>query len=395
MRIVPFKDLAFSDLIVDAVYEGDSGGQLGGEALSKLLPGIGNMGGFRAAGPRGQELFVALVTSGRERDWPDQFIPSTGEFVYYGDNRRPGHELHDTQKGGNKLLLETFARLHGDPPRRNDIAPFLIFESTQTPSSSRSFRFLGLAAPGFPGLPATSDLVAIWKATGGARFQNYRATFSILDVPKVSREWLQDLAAGHQLTSACPKAWRDWVQKGRYDLLTAEQTTEIRTAAEQIPDTPAKQVMLRAVWERFRDRPVEFEAFAAQLYRMTDPRVIIDEVTQSSVDGGRDAIGRYLIGLPQDPVYAEFALEAKCYRPAIDDQDANTVGVKEVARLISRLRHRQFGILVTTSLISRQAYEEVRKDRHPIVFISGRDIAEILIEHGHSDPESVLRLTGD
>ena len=101
------------------------------------------------------------------------------------------------------------------------------------------------------------------------------------------------------------------------------------------------------------------------------------------------------IGLPQDPVYAEFALEAKCYRPAIDDQDANTVGVKEVARLISRLRHRQFGILVTTSLISRQAYEEVRKDRHPIVFISGRDIAEILIEHGHSDPESVLRLTGD
>lgn len=394
MRIIPYTELADADLVIDAVYEGQDGGQISGEALGAVLPGVGNMGGFRTAGRLGSERYIALVTSGREPDWPDTLDPSTGEFVYYGDNRKPGHELHDTQKGGNKLLQLTFEQLHAHPHRRHDIAPFLIFESARTAVSSRSFQFRGLAAPGYPGLPATNDLVAVWKAAAGQRFQNYRATFSVLDAPVVSRQWLRDLADGNPLSAVCPPAWRAWVENGQYDLLAAEQTTEIRTTEEQMPDTPIKRAVLQTVWERFADAPLEFEAFAAKLYQMTDPRVIVDEVTRGSVDGGRDAIGRYQLGLKDDPVYAEFALEAKCYQPGLNGKKINTVGVKEVARLISRIRHRQFGVLVTTSVVARQAYEEVRTDRHPIIFISGGDIAEILIRNGYTEPEEVLRLAG-
>lgn len=122
---------------------------------------------------------------------------------------------------------------------------------------------------------------------------------------------------------------------------------------------------------------------------MHDSRVVIDEITRGSVDGGRDAVGRYILGLPNDPVHVEFALEAKCYRPPLDGDSPNTVGVKEVARLISRLRHRQFGVLVTTSLVARQAYEEVRDDRHPIIFFSGGDIAELLTVNGYSSSSVV------
>jgi Restriction endonuclease len=64
-----------------------------------------------------------------------------------------------------------------------------------------------------------------------------------------------------------------------------------------------------------------------------------------------------------DPVYAEFSLEAKCYQPGFDGKVVNTIGVREVSRLISRIRHRQFGVLVTTSVVAPQAYEEVREDR--------------------------------
>ena len=88
-------------------------------------------------------------------------------------------------------------------------------------------------------------------------------------------------------------------------------------------------------------------------------------------------------------------MEAKCYRPASEGVTANTVGVREVARLISRIRHRQFGVLVTTSWVARQAYAEVRDDRHPIVFISGRDIAEVLIKAGYSSGERVADLLGE
>ena len=57
-------------------------------------------------------------------------------------------------------------------------------------------------------------------------------------------------------------------------------------------------------------------------------------------------------------------------------------GVKEVSRLISRLRHRQFGIFVTTSCVGTQAYKEVVEDGHPVLFLCGVDIIEILREHG-------------
>jgi hypothetical protein len=76
----------------------------------------------------------------------------------------------------------------------------------------------------------------------------------------------------------------------------------------------------------------------------------------------------------------ELALEAKCYAPG------HGVGVREVSRLISRLRHRQFGVLVTTSHVDAQAYTEIREDGHPVVILAGRDIADILKTLGLNNP---------
>jgi hypothetical protein len=47
---------------------------------------------------------------------------------------------------------------------------------------------------------------------------------------------------------------------------------------------------------------------------------------------------------------------------------------------------------VTTSTIGRQAYEEVREDRHPIIFFSGKDIADILTTNGYGTPRLVEEL---
>jgi len=229
-----------------------------------------------------------------------------------------------------------------------------VFRKYPTAVSSRSIQFKGLAVPGFRGLPATSDLVAVWKTSEGQRFQNYRATFTILDVPVVARAWLTDLADGKGLTDNAPDTWRQWVEKGSYKALASETTTIIRSPAAQTPDTPTKIAILHAVWTHFQNAPVAFETFAARVYQMHDPRAIVDEITRAAVDGGRDAIGRYLLGLHDDPVYAEFSLEAKCYTPGIHGMTANAVGVKEVSRLISRIRHREFGVMGTTSIVGRR-----------------------------------------
>src|SRR5262245_31423134 len=128
MKIIPNHQIARSDLFVDAVYEGGATSRsVSSDALSKLLPGIGNQGGFRASGRGEDKRLAVLYTSGEDKDWPDQITTASGQFIYFGDNKTPGHELHDTQRGGNRLLRRAFDLLHASPPEREKIPPFHVF----------------------------------------------------------------------------------------------------------------------------------------------------------------------------------------------------------------------------------------------------------------------------
>jgi hypothetical protein len=384
MKTISFNELSTSSLVVDAVYEGGSNGNAGDDPISKLLKGTGNQGGFRVAGTFGSWKWIVLYTSGEDSDWPDTLDTLTGEFVYYGDNKTAGHELHETTQGGNKVLREIFAKAHSSK-KPLEVPPIFIFKKHPTASSKRSVQFLGLAVPGTNGKSATEDLTAVWKSTEGERFQNYRAVFTVLNEPEIKREWIDSLRDRQEMSQQAPAAWVDWTTKGRYTALIATPTKSIRTLDQQSPQSTSETAILETVWNYFKDDPHDFENFAAWLYALSDERAVIDEVTQRSVDGGRDAIGHYKLGINDDPVIVEFALEAKCYNPGLNGSTSNTVGVKEVARLISRIKHRQFGVLVTTSQISRQVYSEVRDDKHPIIFIAGGDIAKLLISKGYKN----------
>jgi Restriction endonuclease len=164
--------------------------------------------------------------------------------------------------------------------------------------------------------------------------------------------------------------------------LLAPPTVIIRSREQQQPAS-ADRPLLDLVYQHFKDRPHDFEQFAADIMRMSQPNVDRIDVTRPWRDGGRDAVGDYLLGPRSDPVAVEFALEAKCYGPA------NGVGVRETSRLISRLRHRQFGVLVTTSHLDAQAYREIREDGHPVVVLAGRDIVDILKSSELDNPLAV------
>ncbi|WP_156944623.1 hypothetical protein [Bradyrhizobium sp. Ec3.3] len=214
-RIYSHEECPGADLTVDAVYEGGQTKDAGSDAISKVLHGSGNQGGFRAAGTGEDKKFVALYTSGKNRDWPGHLELSTGQFVYFGDNKTPGHELHETPRSGNRILRRVFDLLHANPSQRALIPPFFVFKKYPTSASARSVQFKGLAAPGFPGLAATSDLVAVWKTTGGQRFQNYRAVFTVLDVPVVPHAWLHTDRERFQHTGAFERAPATRISRGQ------------------------------------------------------------------------------------------------------------------------------------------------------------------------------------
>lgn len=384
-EVVPFEQLPDSDLIVGAVYGQGPSGTVQGEPLHRLLPGVGNQGGFRAAGSlkRGTVRYAVLFTSGADPDWPDRLDDETGLFSYFGDNKQPGSELHATSRSGNRLLRACFDALHGEPPRREEIPPFFVFRKAVA-SGGRDVKYLGLAVPGAADVPASSDLVAVWRTSSGERFQNYLATFTILDTGTVPRAWLAELQGGEALGEHCPEAFRRFVEEGTYTPLRAPRTRQWRDAGEQEPGSEADRALVETVYDFFKDDPWRFEACAIELWRMlAKESVTVVDATRPSVDGGRDAVGQYALGPEADRIHLRFSLEAKCYA------SGHFAGVREVARLISRLRHREFGVFVTTTGVSRQAYQELREDEHPVVVVCGRDIAEILKRHGHSTSEAV------
>lgn len=375
---VPFADLANADLVVDRLYGGGETKTFADDPISALLQGVGNQGGFRPNGSvlQGTVRLVVLYTSGDEADWPDRLDPTTGDFTYYGDNRRPGHEIHETPRRGNLLLRDIFSASRQGPDERRAVPPIFLFQKA---GMGRDVVFRGLLAPGSSRLTPEEELVATWRTTADVRFQNYRSHFTVLSVQRISRQWIDEILAGNSLGEHCPREWRNWVKSRIYSALEAPPTITIRSRIEQVPSTSDKWI-IEKIHRHFSSDAAKFEHLAAELWVASDPHVSHVEVTRPSRDGGRDAIGTYRIGPGKDPIALEFALEAKCYSPS------KSVGVRDVARLISRIRHRQFGVFVTTSFVGPQVYQEVREDGHPVAFITGADIADTIKRMGYDTP---------
>jgi len=361
-----------ADLIVDNVYQGGRKGNAGDDPLSKLI-GVSNQGGFRYLGKKENPHLIVLTSSMNDPDWPDNLDPETGVFTYYGDNKKHGNKLHNTPRFGNILLRDLFAKAHESNDSRVRVPPVLVFARVKP---YRDVKFLGLAVPGAIGVPQTEDLVAVWKSATGNRFQNYKAQFSILDEAVISSAWIKSIREECPNVDLEPELFKTWKKTGVIHPLTAERTLEYRKKSEQLPSNPKHWKLLDTIVGYFSDDRIKFERCAAKIADMELGQNANMNVPRGSRDGGRDAIGKFQLGQSGNGIFIDFSLEAKCY------SKTNSVGVKELSRLISRLRHRQFGILVTTSYLGDQAYKEIKEDKHPIIVITAVDIVRVLDRNG-------------
>jgi hypothetical protein len=338
--------------------------------------GVGNLGGFRMRSGKQGILFAVITSTGVEPEWPDSLDPYTGIYTYFGDNRQPGTDMHKTKQRGNSLLRDAFELAHsGTRDGRSKCPLFFIFEWA---GNARDFAFRGLAIPGSDFLAPGEDLVAVWRTVKGQRFQNYRASLSVLDESVISGTWLRKAINQGEFDfddKDAPKSLVRWVKQGKISPLLAEKIGT-RSVEEQLPQNNSQKKIIEAIYHFCSSDPWLFETIAAEIWKMSSHSPVIYQLTPRYKDGGRDAFGHIHLGPPSDPIHLPFALEAKLY------SQSNTVGVKEVSRLISRIKHREFGVLVTTSALNSQAYKEIREDAHPIIVISGRDITEILAANG-------------
>ncbi len=377
---VKIEELGNVDLVVDCIYKGRKTPNLSAEPFHKLIPGCENIGGFRKKlreDESGKYVYVILYTSMEELEWPDFLEEETGIFRYYGDNREPGRALTDTRKKGNLILEKTFEALN-DGKNLQDIPPFFIFKKT---GNGRDVQFLGLAAPGNPKISPDKDLIAFWRTVKDKTFQNYEAYFTILNTGTVpiSRKWIESLIYDHKNNlNYAPDVWKKFIREGRngIEALKAPRIYKFPTKYEQLGSSNEEgRICLEIIRNHYKDFPQGFENCATKIISQMDSNFIDFSLTRPWRDGGRDAIGKYSIktgGNVNQPLIIDCALEAKCY--GIN----KAVGVREMSRLISRIRYRQFGIMITTGYVDGQAYAEVVEDGHPILIVTASDIAAIL-----------------
>lgn len=374
---IPFEDVTGADLIVDTVYEGGKNANLSSEVISKLLH-VGNSGGFRKCmkkidGNRSrEEAYVCIYSTGEEIEWKDELDRTIGRFVYCGDNRKAGNPLTQTKLGGNSFLQDVFSKCALG--LRGQCAPVFVFQKF----CNRDVMFSGIAVPGDRRMNPQDALITVWAQNKDGRYQNYKAVFTILDVPTIDHRWLVDLENGQGYDSKyAPDVWKRWVDKNEYrPLITEKNPIQYRKANDQLPNPNSVEFDLLETLISYFKNPYDFEPCACKIAQIMDSNIVSIETTRRTRDGGRDAVGKYRIGPNTSALEIEFALEAKRY------QMQNPVGVKETSRLISRIKHRQFGIFVTTSYVADQAYKEIVEDEQPIIIISGKDIVDILMNAG-------------
>ena len=293
--------------------------------------------------------------------------------------------MHCTKLHGNEILRDVFALACSDDiETRKRIPPILVFKK----ASGRDVKFLGLAVPGINGKPKKDWLTAVWGCNkSGERFQNYKAYFTILNTAAgsdsesgagINLAWLNDVEDGNAFESCyAPKEWKKYINNKTYSPLVARIEKFCSSKEEQLPSEPIKTKILATLQQYFieKDRGYSFEKFAAYIIQCMDPAIVDIDVTRPFRDGGFDAVGRYkLFKNAENTVYVDFYVQAKCYAPT------NGVGVTDTARLIARLTERQFGILITTSYVSTQAYKEILEDGHPVVIINGKNISDYIYD---------------
>lgn len=375
-------------LYVDAVYKAKTNADLSGDVLSKIFHGIHNQGGFRYPGKIGVlPPFLILYSSGEHREWKDDVLLDNGVFKYYGDNKTAENYTKTSLKG-NSILEQIFELVDSDDiETRKKIPPIFAFKK----ETGRNVQFLGLAVPGVKGTPSNEWLTTEWRTNNKKeRYPNHCAVFNLLDISNgskaepnqagISLSWLTDIENGIAYDSEyAPCEWTKYIRKEDYAILVPTQEKEIKSREEQLPSDSFKKQLLQEIYNYFHDydNGYSFEPFANHIVKLLDSNVIDIKTTRPYRDGGKDGIGRYKVFQSSlQNVEVEFYVQAKCYNPTGN----HSVRVPDMARLISRIKNRQFGVMVTTSFVCSQAYQEVLDDGHPIVLVTGKTIVDILCD---------------
>lgn len=322
-----------------------------------------------------------------ETPWQDFFDTDNGHIRYFGDNKSPGQDPATTP--GNKALLNAFRLAHShDKQDRLLTPPLLFFRRVSHEGRTKGFpEFQGF------GVIRSVDLLTQWDNKQDRSFTNYAFDFVVLSMEAEHEsfdwDWIQRRRNSRltllQADECAPASWRKWVRTGAVSLDKLRRRVSklsIKPAEDQKPTPGTSQYdILQEVYKYYEGKKHRFEALAEVIAE----RVVGADygiyrrgwITTASGDRGVDFVASVKLGSGFSATDLIVLGQAKCESP-----NSPTSGV-HIARTVARLQRGWVGVYVTTSYFSEPVQQEVIEDRHPIVLIHGKRLAQEVSEIIH------------
>ena len=293
--------------------------------------------------------FTTKQSTGSHNPWDDATDYFKGEVKYWGDAKYNKSKDIDEWLGNRILKNISDKTIEGN---FDEVPPILYFNSNK--SGWISFRGLCVIY----GYQERSFM------DKDHRIKNYQWSFAMLDVQSVDPEWIKHRALNNNDNhKSCPLAWKNYVKNGKIKRLQAWRNN-IKSKDSQLPVKRSKEDrFLQSLKEMPYD---DFETIICSMLQSSNLVHNIDQTRKTS-DGGFDMIGKFFL---PDPFHYEINFKGEVKRWAGN----SSVGVKDISRLVARLRRGEYGLFFTTSYYGRQAQEEVIKDAYPVKLFSGVDM---------------------
>jgi hypothetical protein len=374
-RSFEYDDIPDANLYIDAIYKPTQtlGGKSGRRKIwhdpLKPLVNVGPQRGFRWYGRKCDAPYMVLFSNSTRPEWPDRFNERTGEVVYYGDNHLPGQDLHTP--AGNSWLRDNYLLSQSTSSDRTRVIPALLFINTTV---ARTYKFKGLAVP--------TDLVSRWYGPVGEKFVNYEATFVILDIPYVSRAWLNALVKyGKPALShiAAPSSWHVWRNSGILTPLTPVPVSRVYTKEQQLPRSPEDWLVLDVLYSHFPDA-YGFDRFAIWLMLDMYPDTHAHAHAHAHAS---EHTGQFIV------FNSPLTLTIHCVVVAKSrDPHGQGIGLGKIQKLINHLGPGHHCAYVTTGYVCPSAYKQAHAQNGRIKIICGMDIVHHLRNRNPPTPTS-------
>lgn len=316
--------------------------------------------------------------------WRDLIFQEEGRVIYNGDNKSSKKCADETF--GNKKVLDIlplyFSKLKSD---RMKAPPIIITKTIKIGAKTGFRKFIGFGI-----INESPNLIYQYERGNDSVFANYQyevTLFSLSSSGIFDWRWIDDRRNNSLSDEDClkfaPESWKNWIENGPESV----KKNQLRIKAyktisedEQRDLQPQNKKIINDLLNIHYPDPtkdgIRFEAMASFITTLYfgDKNYYRGWITVGSGDRGVDFVGRLDIGHDSFSNTSIIVLgQSKRYK--------NSISGERLTRVASRMTRGYIGVVVTLDAFTKQAQEEIKDDKLPIILINGKKVSELLLNY--------------